>query len=562
MQQGAEPEESVNKEPGSGSYEMATGPHEVPVIHTHIAYFVVPLSEPLGFPDKQVVRFRAPIPDDVVRRHEDEDLPPPPQTHVASSLMFHRVRSPSPFTNDVDQLFELARRLFPDPDATGSAGSAPDMASNAALPPLMADRTFVEVAVAFDLDDDSSDAGISDTGLAMAFDRGLAMIREVQRAYYLISRRPMRLATRETMPVAVPYGIRRLVNENGDPEPFHVPHSMLILHDGMARDVRDPGMDSAVLDRFSGALWQLSSPGFLTDYLEFVREAQVALHHEGSSRAAVLFTATACEVLLDNLLGHMLWEEGERPEDAAKVFNNTTITNRVKKHYAKRLPAAWSVDEPGCIHNWFRDVACLRNRVIHSGYEPTMSQARQAQHSAAALAEHLAHLVAAQASTYPRTALVLPGKEGLQRRGKWTAQIEELQTDPNQVNWVETYHRWRRAMQRGREDGPEYVVPTVEASIAYAVMTADGELQRIIHDPTAGLAAAIEADKVSGLNATQLATLDKLRAAGGEAGPGNRFATRIAGATVTAPSSEVWVPEYRLVPKTGVMVDGKDLDLV
>ncbi len=51
---------------------------------------------------------------------------------------------------------------------------------------------------------------------------------------------------------------------------------------------------------------------------------------------------------------------------------------------------------------------------------------------------------------YPRTALVLPGHSGLERRKKWSRRLNDLQNEPNAVQWTATFARRRDAMQRAR----------------------------------------------------------------------------------------------------------------
>jgi len=38
-----------------------------------------------------------------------------------------------------------------------------------------------------------------------------------------------------------------------------------------------------------------------------------------------LFCATACEILFDELLAHILWETGQRPEQAASVLTPRSL---------------------------------------------------------------------------------------------------------------------------------------------------------------------------------------------------------------------------------------------
>lgn len=531
---------------GSGGWD---GPPGLPVLHSHLAYFVVPLPEPLGLPDKHREVFLTPTSDEHYKQHEDEGWPLPPSEHLTVSLVFHHAQTESGAVGLSGSLFELAREIFPDSENELVKGGMAEKVRQVAA------CTFVEMAIAVDVE------GADDPELSEAFDAGLRCVREVQRAYYLLRRGPIHLATRETMPFVVPSGIRRLFDDEGEPAEFRVPLSMFALHTNVRREARDEELDSTELQGLAQASHQLEHPGFATDYLEFLRETSVALHSDGSYRAAVLFAATACEVLLDNLLAHMLWEEKLRPEEAARIFDPTrsVISARVKKMYHGRLGGQWSLDLPGPIHEWFADVAQLRNRVVHGGYEPTFYEASNAADTAFALSIHLGDLVAAKSKEYPRTAFVLPGKDGVRRRGKWGSHLETVLDGPHEVNWVETYSRWRAAMHRAAVDSSTFVAPMTGRATVYAVVEADKTVKWLIRDEVAGMAAEVEPSRVANLSAAQADALDRISSHLTSTGGTGRNLVTSFGVAVAETASEDWVPEYRLIPMTGVMVTGEDL---
>lgn len=524
-----------------------TGPDEgPPLVHPHLAYFFVPLPEPLGLPDGYVLVCGSP------------DATP----HLAASLKFHRATSGSA-GDETSLLFRLAERVLPGagpvaedagPDRHRQEETEPEPGASGQQPepgrPPPGDRTVVEMAVACDLGDEDAMSSLSD-----AFDRGLGYVREAQRAYYLARRRPLTLAARESMPFAVPVAVRRLHDDHGDPLPFRVSPSMYLLNMNLHAQVREADLDDRELEGLPTALWQQSRPGFVTDYLEFVRESQVALELQGSYRTAVLFAATACEVLLDSLLAHLLWEEGTRPEDAAPVFD-TWLTARVKREYHNRIGGQWDTTRPGPVADWSTLVAGLRNRVVHGGHEPALAEARTAGDASATLSTHLGDLLAERVDAYPRTANVLPGEHGLRRRGRWTAAVEALTRDPAEVNWIDTFSRWRTALQRARADTARSD-PTGPRR-PFAVVRPGGALQWVVHDAANGMAAVVPKGQLDGVTTLQLAALERARPALGTAGQAQVVA--VEGATCQEPSPRDWVSEYRLVPGTGVMVRGEDLD--
>lgn len=527
------------------------------VLYPHLVYFVVPLPDPLALPDKHVVECGAPTTREQFLEAQAAGRPMPPQGHLAASMVFHHAASTSPSGDELDELLGLATRVLPHPStkSPGVADSA-DAVERFDHGPLQRDRTYVEMAVACDLSEDWQQR-TSD-----AFDQGLGTLRELQRAYYMVRRQPVRLVTREAMPFAIPYGVRTLLDEQGEPLPFEVSLSLFFLNDGLTQDVRGPGFTPQEIERFHVALGQQSHGGFLANYLEFVRESEVALSLDGSYRAAVLFAATSCEVLLDNLLAHMLWEEGERPEDAAEVFaaGREGIAARVKKHYHPRLGGQWSIHKPGAVGNWYTAVAGLRNRVVHGGYHPEFEEAKEASRAAKALATYLGDLLSGRTKDYPRTALVLPGRPGIEQRGKWHRRLQVLQDDPGQVNWVATFASWQAAMQRAHPDSPLYRRPTSDGAWVYAVRTPDNSVRWVVRDPDAGYAALVDESAIQGLTESVKSTLDAIHEEQRADGVGTATSTVLSHLTVPEPKPEDWRPQYRLLPLLGVTFDGNDLD--
>lgn len=525
-----------------------------PVVLSHIAYFFVPLPDPLGLPDKFVVRVAEDAPAEWYHTGEG---PPPPPVHLAGSLMFHKAERPSLDADGLSVLFDVAAKALLAPE-----GSDPKVGVERPT----ADMTVVEMAIGFDMPPDTAEGSESGDGpdepfwlaVSDAFDRGLERVRDVQRSYYMVRRQPIRLVAREAMPFAVPCGIRQVFDDRGEPLEFRAPMSMFLLH--MNVSFRDEDLADEEQDVLFTAMHHQSANGLFASYLDFVREAEVAISRDGAYRAAVLFTATACEVLLDDLLAHMLWQERVRPEDAAAVFQ-PWLTTRVKTQYHARLGGIWSLERPGPVRDWFVDVAGLRNRVVHSGYDPSLDEARTSVEAAHALNAYLCDLLSEKTGPYPRTAVVLPGVGGLRRRGKWTRRLADLADDPAEVPWTVTFARWRQALQREREDSPVAVRPTVADAWIYLVVRPGGHRQWILHDRTAGLAAVVDPGQVTGVLPGQQVKIDEM-VDEVSADLTDALSISVAGAEVSDPLRLAWVPEYRLVPLAGVMVDGKDLEPV
>ena len=98
-----------------------------------------------------------------------------------------------------------------------------------------------------------------------------------------------------------------------------------------------------------------------------------------------------------------MWEDGQTPADAARIWKDTSITKRVSQYYSMRLGAHWSINTQTPIALWFENVAAVRNRVLHGGRIPTTSEVETAVDAANRLYESLARRLVANWKKYPRT---------------------------------------------------------------------------------------------------------------------------------------------------------------
>ncbi len=78
------------------------------VIHSHLVYFLVPLPEPLGLPDKYLIECGSPTSREQYLEAQMAGRPMPPPLHIAASVVFHRYTSASSSSQEVNHLFALA----------------------------------------------------------------------------------------------------------------------------------------------------------------------------------------------------------------------------------------------------------------------------------------------------------------------------------------------------------------------------------------------------------------------------------------------------------------------
>lgn len=104
---------------------------------------------------------------------------------------------------------------------------------------------------------------------------------------------------------------------------------------------------------------------------------------------------------------------------------------------------------------WRHYVARMRAEVLHRGRRPTAVDADEVVAALRMLERHVADRVAHRSTTYPWTAYVHVGRQGLERRGRLAAVMETLAgaaTTPE--GWIADYVRWLDGVL-GRDDVEE-----------------------------------------------------------------------------------------------------------
>ena len=181
---------------------------------------------------------------------------------------------------------------------------------------------------------------------------------------------------------------------------------------------------------------------------ERMLEAERAFYLDGSFTTTVVLAQTAAEVFLDGLLSLLLWEENVTPQDAAAFFTTGTAVSRTNRMYHNRLGGRWSTLGVGAIATWYRDTAMLRHRVVHTGFEPSRTQARNALDAARKLQNFAFDRLIDRRNRYKRTTLMTVGVEGLQARDLWRGAIAKFFRDegPNEPDWRDAFASWQAAL--------------------------------------------------------------------------------------------------------------------
>jgi hypothetical protein len=408
-----------------------------------LAYFFVPLPEPLGLPDGYIFRSFQPADwtaweREAVRTAGSAPAPPPPEPTLKVSICLHHAEQRDTTAETVDTLIEIAQKAFPTLEISGADDRRASSSPTGTL-------TVAEIVVWLPEDVQKLDASDEPARqmdvLSTAFDSGLAALRLVQEAHYLTTRRPMTPCVRERLPMVIPFAVR--VAEEDEPKPTWPSAISLFITRLDPTGVR-VGFDDEQLRLFTSSVEALD-PDRAFSTLPGLKNAATNALDAGQYLQAVVLVATACEVLLGDLLAHLLWEECATPDAAAEVMVRPFAT-KLTSEYHGRLGGRWTTTGGGPIAEYERQLLHVRHRAVHAGANPSLEEAR----SAFRAADHLEHFISDRLATsvrrYPITALAFCGRPGLQRRNALSRFVVDLMDDPTEVRWIETFGRWRVAL--------------------------------------------------------------------------------------------------------------------
>lgn len=411
--------------------------------------------------------------------------------------------------------------------------------------------TVMEIVGVFSPGTEPSEEEISD-----AFDLGMKLIHSLINAYVVVTKDPVRTPVRESLPPMVPMFTRRVVEGNqgypGDPGVFVV----------SAGSLRSTFMTETTDADWShiGEVFSENSYPFAA-YVSTRTAASRFLERDGDYRGAILSAATACELLMNDVLLHVLWHEAVRPEDAAVLFSDPRvgILKRSQSGLSPRLKGDWSLPRNGALSGWDANVAKLRHRVIHAGFVPSRAEAKQAVESMFDLERFVLDRLCSTGvlNRYPQTALAMVGIPGLQRRGVYKKKFVDRAASWVGVAPLDTlFGRWRIAVDDQRLVSDGQTSPTTAGAEVLVVRHAQGSVQWFVFDATTGFAAPIS-DRTVDLAAPAATRLAELFA---------DLVHRKVDVDVSVLMHELrggqvsgdWQLAYRVLPNHEAMFDGSD----
>lgn len=384
----------------------------------------------------------------------------------------------------------------------------------------------------------------------------ISELRELQKSYHVATRSPIPLITYERMPPIIPVAFRAL-GEIGTPGAAVM--NLVPVHRNLWAWLAPAELGASEYELVNESIRRGTLLPYRS-YLDLRREAHVALERNGDTRAAAIYAGLSAEVLLDELLQQLMWEEALRPEEAVTQWKGG-LNSRVKLEFHKRLGGSWDVSADSPVGRWATRCADLRHRAVHGAYLPSYVEARASLDALEGLLEYLCDRLCmpGQLRRYPRTALTLPGRSGLQQRSQYSAKLRALQADPREPNWDGTFARWRESFRRIRRDADTPRKPELQHSELIAIACPDGRKYLSVVDSSCGLAVEVEEGPTAGSNAglqkalQQVAGIDTSKLVE----PYSIGCRAFQGSDVKLLGD--WVESYHLIPLASVMVDKTDL---
>lgn len=416
--------------------------------------FVMILPQGIPLPDRTVWSFETDELEPLLDQHlfvpTSDSRGPRPSDGVGRnfvSLRFWQLEDETepPFESDLHHLRKAFARVHPLPEEASGTDDPPDTGRDG----VVRYRTAVEAVTFVARTEDLIATADKPDPLTRCLDK----LFDWHRAYRVIAKTPVEeLTYQQLFPVVATF--RRKLN------------ATKVAPDGLMHLASSNFRFGALAEHIGTIDQNLLAVGLarlrLGDPVMSFVERRIGARHEllvkGDYGNAVIQQAVACEVILDGLLGLMLWEDGVNEADAATIFSSDIIP-RLRNQYACRLGGNWQL-ETGGLSSWDDHVATMRNRVVHGGYRPTRAEAVQASDSVDSLAEFISDRLCDNFRTYPKTIWLFVGSEGLKKRNRLSRRVQSwiAEQPPNAVlQWVRDYADWRdrvnSQIQRRRKSG-------------------------------------------------------------------------------------------------------------
>lgn len=352
------------------------------------------------------------------------------------------------------------------------------------------------------------------------FNQVLSTLRSYMKSYYVVDRQPIELPSRMNLPAIItiheedinPDG-SLILNENSN-----IRQSALMINGSFDPFIlTEKDIDIEVLEAAVHPDITLGSE-VINATLDTYREASLA-YRRGETIAASILFASSVEIFLDTLFLYLLWEEGQRPENANILLYETkmceckdckskmtTTLDRVNRgEFADRIGGDWSKNSD-LMTSW-REVAELRNEVVHTGIQPDISQLDPYLVNIPKIQTTLTDYLVSAIDKYPITAYFFAGQDGLERRGMSSNLNDYIPTDDFKPSSLSlNYLNWKREVDRLSSKKLRKTKDEV-CQLAY-VIHQDGHNRWILYDGHLKLFRLINEQNIGKNTAIQLKTIE------------------------------------------------------
>lgn len=378
--------------------------------------FLIPLPDALQFPENTTY-YEPDDPDVAVAIGQNSDVWQMP-TGYSTSVRFVQVSAAQLHTGiEPGALRELQRYLVPQKHRN--------------LNPNKTEPGWQTIAIAV------ARARDDDTSLPPVFDRCLAWVRHMCEAWRYTTHYDVLLPEYDSLPMSIALFTH-------DPETGMYMPGLMYLHTNPPRTLAVPSDRDTFEDRLGLMLLAMHTKHPQAVYQDRLREARCCLYRFGQRDNSVVLASTAAEALVDNTLTAIAWDCGMSPEQAAKAYyKGQGLRQRIRIHLADLLGGDWDPKGGGPVAKWDRELARLRNKVVHEGYLPSRDEAVAALEALRAFERHVIARVAAKSADYRKAAALIVARRGLEDHGMYTPDYRRWLEQDAPDDLMEAYLSWR-----------------------------------------------------------------------------------------------------------------------
>lgn len=290
-------------------------------------------------------------------------------------------------------------------------------------------RTVVEMQVRAPI--------LTESSIVVGFRRGFDALHEFHRAYRVATRAQIRPLTVERLHQLAPFAA---IDKCGR---WDARTGWVIAHRRLPHDVAPEIMHPRDLAQLEWHMDCLRRAHPMARFWERMLPAYAAFD-DGDFTGATLDAAIAVEMLIDATLALALWDSGVPADSAYKRKDRGSIVGKVRTRVASALgddPSLWDTEAATPASRWKRELADLRNHLVHDGYSAGRDDALRGVESAENLIAFVEGRVLEAVDRRPRAALMILGEPAIRRAGRWTPRVQAVAG----LDRLDDFHEWRSA---------------------------------------------------------------------------------------------------------------------